>query len=320
MYRQLVRLGVIAALSLCALRPAFAAKKWTPAGLVDESCVHEIPNGALIDFGTGDVMMNGVRIGHQDKCQSTMDFGKAPEKSLGTLSSWAAWSEANATTIAGLTQFNALESKWTVPANPAAGSSSTVLWIFNSFITGHNTCATCGVIQPAIDWGYNGQYWEMAVWIVWGCDANGNNCGVGHSPPVQVSAGDIIDGYIDQSASTANGDTFYMEIYNYRNGNYSYGYVGIPPTWVKFATANAGVFEVRGLTSCNQLPTFSSSLTFTMEELYEAGPAWNTFNNVLPPSPSAPTWFSRSIGGSTPDCGFGASVHTDGSTILSWHN
>jgi hypothetical protein len=297
----------------------FAAPKQTPFGLIDDSCIREFPNGSTVDLHSGNVITSGKVTAHLDKCTKASQPDTRASSDLPTLFGWQAFAEARATTISGLTQFNGLTAEWNVPAAPPA-SNAAVQWFFDSFENSHQACPTCGIMQPALNWGYDGQFWEAAVWLVYGCDSNGNNCGVAHSSEVRVSSGDRLKGHIHQTASDPTiGDTFYILIYDKTSGAESWGYTTIPANWAKFNIADYAVYEVRGADSCSQLA--QSPATFSLINLYEAGPSWSSFNGVFPGSPNAPPWSPISFGGQVPDCGFGISLQNNStSATLTWHN
>jgi hypothetical protein len=297
-----------------------AAPKSTPVGPVDESCIFEIPNRGHIDLDTGDVSLDGVRVSHHDRCRTSptpVRLGPGSQ-SIPAADGWYAWTEAHATTISGMTQFDYLDASWTVPANPNDGNSS-IQYFFDSLQNSTAPCPTCALMQPVLSWNrFHAGTWEMSCWIVYGCDTSGNNCGVGHSPPVTVRAGDTLDGYMQQYAGGGGAnDSWYVSLSDYGTEQSTYMSFASLPSWPKFSVANAGVFEGFSLSSCSHLSA-TSPVRFSLQDLEEAGPAWNSHNVVLPGMAHAPTWNGRWNTVLTPQCSYGATIGQNIYTYLSW--
>jgi hypothetical protein len=82
---------------------------------------------------------------------------------LPDVNGWVVWAEANASNIGGVTAYDWIQAKFTVPPNPTAGGH--LLYYFISLET-----AGGDILQPVLQWGnsnrFGGQYWTIAAWYV----------------------------------------------------------------------------------------------------------------------------------------------------------
>src|SRR6202012_4873528 len=78
--------------------------------------------------------------------------------------------------------FTTLKSTWVVPDNPSILSDQ-LIYLFNGI-------QWPNIIQPVLQWGYSGQFWEIASWYV------GSNFAF-HTAPQRVNSGTVLTGMID---------------------------------------------------------------------------------------------------------------------------
>jgi hypothetical protein len=76
MFRPVCAAGALAVASYTFSSPALAGALPTPIGWVDESCIHEIPNGGALDLNSGDVTLAGHVVAHYEPCG--VPFPEAP--------------------------------------------------------------------------------------------------------------------------------------------------------------------------------------------------------------------------------------------------
>jgi len=286
----------------------------TPFGPADDSCVHEIPRGGGVDAQTGDVALNGATVSHIAPCTvSPTSTGSAHPPTTG---GWYEYSNTNATTIEGLTQFDYLDVSWSVPTTPSNPDSS-LTYLFPSLNAPDPPGQSLGMIlQPVLQWGIGpdggGNDWLFAAWGLWGCDAAGDNCSVGYSTPYETYAGYSLEGIVQQYAG--NLDAWNVSaIDNTQDLNYNFYIYNIPNSWPKFTTAQTGVLEAYNI-CCNNLSP-SDGIGFSLNGLYQAGPDWNSFNDVT--GTAAFSGFKNPFN-YAPHCTFTPTV-SNYYTILTWN-
>lgn len=277
---------------------------------MDDSCVTDVPRGGRIDAGRREVYdWDDNLVGNVKTC--TEQLPTCPANG-----GWYEWSWANAQTIGGLQQYNWFEEWWTVPRNPAPPNDDQPLeYYFPSLqsesVFGNQNTVT-GIVQPVLSWGYSGQEWEVSAWVLLQCNSS-CVCDMGVNGPFSgVNAGDSILGYMDQIAG--NPDGWEVDITDYTTGAYAYYQVtGIPNSWPKFNTAQGGVNENYGLNTCNDLSA-AHTIQFQDPYLYQAGPNWNSYNNVT----NSTSWSGHSAPMSLfPYCAWSVTANDTGTT-LNW--
>ena len=294
--------------SMAMWRESSAKTVSTPFGHADDSCVHEIPNGGVIDVQTGDVTVNKNVVTHLDSCTTSPFPLQTPSRNGGapTTVDWYEWSWATATNIDGLAQFDNLTTSWFVPENPSVPSNDTsVQYYFSSLQNGGGGCASNkAIIQPVLQWGndghFGGENWEIASWAVWGCNSSCNNCSIAFSPPENVSQFDTINGYLFRK-QFGNPDQWGIKITDDNGAYSSISLENIPNSWPKFNTAQSGVLEAYGnatqtipLNSCSELPP-NEAVTFSVTTILEGGPYWYSQND-------APLTWTTGTGSESPHC------------------
>jgi hypothetical protein len=290
--------------------------------------VHETPKGGKIDVQTGAVTLNGAVVDNFAPC--TVDWQlQTPEKtnSGGTTppstTGWYIWSDAQWVSISGANRpFDEFDEFWTVPNNPSPPSGDSPLeyiWYGlqnNQGLSSNGTgCGSSGnivLIQPVLQWGSNGSnggaFWSIASWQVWGCNSSCGSCSTAHSTYETTAAGRTISGFVYQVASNLDE----WEIYTMdSSGTYTYDYIwNIPNAWPKFGSAQGGVLENYGISSCQDFSP-SNSVTFNDNGTYAAYPSWNSFDAVDSLMSWGGWWTNPS-----PSCSWGVSAGS--ATTLSW--
>jgi len=275
----------------------------TPLGIVDRSCVHEVPSGSEVDED-GRVVLNGRVVAQYARCATPAD--QRTRKTVGaqppTTSGWMEWTWANAQTIGGLSYYSSFESTWRVPPVPFPNSS--LQYYFPSIQS------PTEILQPVLQYGNNG-YFSGVAWMLasWWVDSNNNYF---YSTPIAVSAGDEIFGQIliVQPAVVFFAPRYRIVSRDNTNGMSSTLTVNIRGP---FNTIQGGVLETYGLISCTYYPNHGTpmSIQFYNERVTQAGPNWNSFNVVTP------AWTDNITGSPSPYCNY-AVLHTGNSTTLTF--
>lgn len=157
-----------------------------PGGWAHPSCIHEVPDGAVVDDARGDVLLNGKVIAHHDKCAFPPRVGR-PSEGTGSGPLAAGYGGhimyTNQTQPAN-TPFYALAGQLTVPNGPSTATPQTVYY-YNGVQS--TVDANCGVLQPVLQWGQSpaggGAFWAIGSWF-WGA------AGQFHSALSRVNVGD----------------------------------------------------------------------------------------------------------------------------------
>jgi len=266
----------------------------TPGGLYHRSCVHEVPDGAIVGA-------NGVirrRDGTAFQVQSCATPGPVSVSGLGGSLSIGFGSptlpgphqsveDGEASAGTGHT-FRYISARWVVPPYPGTPwtSGDHVLFFFPA-LENSNT-----IIQPVLQYGYNnefgGAYWTIASWMC------GPDCF--HSVPHTVSVGDVLGGYVEAQGcggglcgwliNTVDSTQDYATSVGIAAGDFGQAND-------QYTTAFGGTAEVHGLTDCSQWPGggFTFSQIAVANELGSTSPSW--LHHVTNPSSD------------TPQCGFG---------------
>lgn len=227
--------GVIVVMAWMAIpRVATAKTVMTPFGPADDSCVHEIPNGAGVDVQTGDVSLNDATVSHIDPCTvSSTKAGSAAPQTVPPIQ-WYEYSNATPAVFSGVAQFDGIEVTWNVPSTPPPSNGSVTYYfpsVQNQNPDNENWSGEMLLLQPVLQYGISpaggGDYWALGSWGVWGCTQQGAMCQSGFSPLLRLNAGDSITGLIEQTAG--NLDAWYVQAYSkVLNENTWFTFTGIP--------------------------------------------------------------------------------------------
>lgn len=303
----LSQLGLAMAASGVLLAPAqaWAGRRATPFGEIDESCVTHVPRGGRVDVGRGNLEANG-------KTTPAAKCGEQIPACNSTSGGWYENSWATARNISGMSQYDYIAANWTVPTNPSPPNGDTPLEYFFPSLSAMSGSRSVAIIQPVMSWGYDAQEWEVSSWGLFNCDVN-CNCQVFVQGPVSgVNAGDSVGGVVSQYQGSP--DAWQIFISDSNSGSWANLDVwNIPNSWPKFTTAQSVVNENYHLNSCADLSP-QNYLWFTNVVLEQAGPSWNSHNNVT----SSTSWtIQNNSQGLFPSCSWAAGAN--GSLgLLTW--
>lgn len=254
----------------------------TPVGPIDATCAHELPNGATVDFGQGNVLdTNGSVLAHYDPCPDPMPgFPQLPSRGSGgdsgvtppnQIINWVESSQANSTTYV-----NSMTGDWQVPGNPSSNDGQLIFLFFS-------LQSSTAIIQPVIQYGSNGAfggyYWTMATWLVY------ENKYSFYTTPVTINVGDSIQG--EMVMITGSPQEWYLEMADTNISAYSYGETLIGDN-NPFSNADQAVLEAyqNGLqpTTCAVYPGVvdEGSTDFGDIQLTEPNPNWNEYKTWSP--------------------------------------
>jgi hypothetical protein len=292
-----------------------------PGRLIRPDCVHQIPSGAQIEFGsdgnpTGDVKLNGKVIAHFDSCpEQSIDTrflgsqaGQAPNPS-GYGDGWVEASEW-VLSLGSSDNIDDLSGYWYVPGPPAEGGA--LVYLFNG-IEGYGAAPDGGIwiMQPVLQWGNNsiwgGDYYTLASWVV-GPASSGY---AAYSSPIVVNSGDYLWGYSFQNGADGNIQDYYVNGDDTTTQQSSpYAFTSQSIHWV---IALSGVLEAYSVTSCSQYPSplggGPAETHFRQTEVAHGYPAYNFYNKL--------GFYGQQydyFGSGGPQCGF--SVSENGTTSL----
>ncbi len=275
-----------------------------PGELIRPECVHEIPNGANVEFGkngepSGDVTLNGKLIAHYDACSenavSTRHAesnqpakGKAP-----TINGWVEASQWDVS-LSSSDNIDLMDGYWYVPSNPSVNGG--LVYLFNGIEPSTENWILQPVLQYGVGYAGGGNYWTIASWLV------GPNY-VFHSGLVTVNPNNLIFGYTEITSTSGSNLNWKVQAYDENTGAYSWitaSTNGLHWTW-----AFSGVLEAYNIGSCSQLPS-SDYAYFYDSYVYHGFPA---YNYITPQG-----WYGAVYGTGGLSCGF--SVYSGNTTVL----
>lgn len=256
----------------------------TPAGWYHRSCVHVVEDGARIDRAHVVTRRNGTKY-QLPKCThpAWREGGsdqRPDEKVPGppTAPGWieAAWFEVNPPAW-----YKKITANWTVPPNPTGvypdPPETQVYYTFPGIQNAYY------IIQPVLQYGYNGlfggKFWTIASWH---CH-DSNDCDLSSSRPT-VTAGAALNGSVEASncvagtcswtitANVVNGVSTSLTVTD--NDDY---------TWI-----TGGAVEAYQFTACDQYPkngVFYSMVSVYDQNLTQVYPSWSKYvKNPVSPS------------------------------------
>ena len=270
----------------------------TPAGWRPKACVKEIPNGAHVSR-TGVVRRRDGTTFQIAKCNSTTVRPHIP--GLGSTSpggivapidtGWMEWSSYAVTSGS----FRSLTAGWRVPAAPTGSYSG--IQTYYSFPGLRNADY---IVQPVIQYGYNGAY-GGSYWtaVSWHCDF-GLNCT--HGTPILVYPGDSIVGTATATSCVNSICTWTITTVDQTRNTRSDWTVDDDDS---YRWATGGAVEVYWLTSCSQFPV--SGIWYSGLAIYDR-------NSTL----QSPDWTPNYFPNPNPSCQF--NVTSSASTVQLYHN
>lgn len=269
---------------------------FTPGGWTHPSCVHEVPEGAVIDGDHGDMMMDGKVVAHYEPCR----YPPKPmtrRSSLTGPASFGGWVEDTFQFAPAGQTFDYASSVITVPPAPSTKTPQTLYYFsgLQSSLDGN-----CGIIQPVLQWGKSpaggGSFWGIASW--WWSNTNQF-----HSALSRVNSGDAIFGGMSALGATQGA----WNIQAFDQTTRAQQTINLI-TACRFNLAFPAVFEVDGgspITTCSQVP---SKTVFTQIGL---GDGWPSLNFLT----YAPTNQIR-IGAAQPSCGWAITNGSQTTTLF----
>ncbi|HWA73308.1 MAG TPA: hypothetical protein VG937_13260 [Polyangiaceae bacterium] len=287
----------------------------TPVGGFHQSCVHEVPDGAVVDRD-GAIRLDGqvlrapsacafkrVRINREQVIRGTSGVeGVARQSSALGLDGWVSRVQASANNLGVFPpRFNGIESTMTVPPTPTVQLFQQI-YLFVSLTPADDQA----ILQPVLQWGGEaGNRWMVAGWFIDRAD------NVFHSTRVNVTAGETIKGTIRDVRNSCVGTDCQWEIKLLR-GNTSISSLRVNSTEA-YAHAQKAVFEAYKLTSCRQLP--SGVAYFLNTKLYAPYDPANVDARIE--VTGSVTW-KKTINPFDLSCGFDAVFPNPQTAVLTW--
>jgi len=225
-----------------------------PGQLIRPDCVHEVPNGARVEFGrhgqiTGDVTLDGALIAHYDACPEDAIVTRPRARTEGHRNPPGAgngWVKADQWNVplSSSDDIDYMAGTWTVPSYPSA--SGALIYLFN----GIESANASWILQPVLQYGLSpaggGNYWAIASWLVSSNQAF-------HSPLETVYPGNSISGFTEMTA--ISGGTHYWEVEVKDTTTGAYSHLSADVSGQHWTWAYAGVLDAYKVTSCSQFPT-----------------------------------------------------------------
>jgi hypothetical protein len=279
-----------------------------PGELIRPDCVHEVPNGAKVEFGqngqaTGDVTLNGAVIAHYDACSEAAVSTRHPQSTLAAstkghgqtpyINGWVEASQWDVSLKSG-DNVDLMDGLWYVPSNPSENGG--LIYLFNGIEPTTENWILQPVLQYGVGYAGGGNYWAIASWLV------GPNY-VFHGPLETVSPGNLIFGYTEMTGASGSTHDWRVEAYDETTGANSWitiGFSGLQWNW-----AFSGVLEAYDIGSCSQLPS-SDYAYFEDSSVYHGFPSYDYI------SPQG--WYGAIYQTGGLKCGFG--VYAGNTTVL----
>jgi hypothetical protein len=193
----------------------------TPGGLMPKSHVFLIEQGYHLSINNGQVTkvrdITGETVAvlgkaDQPSNQSNPGPGLLNQNNFAHLpgkaptapypNGWQAYGYWHAPSTQNITTFS---TTWTIPAAPTTNTGGTqLIYIFE----GTSNDAQTDIIQPVLQWGYNGVFgnssWTIANWYLWS-----DNTYAAYSPTIiGISPGTSLTGVISYNGPGTSGDSF----------------------------------------------------------------------------------------------------------------
>lgn len=161
----------------------------TPAGLYHRSCVHDVGRGATIEADDWIKGADGVRFQlpacefpHFSNARTSSEEPPPPD-----VNGWVVDGYRHTSNW-----IKTMQATWTVPPWPTNRADQVIY-----FFPGIEPESKDRILQPVLQWGYSGNWWEISSWSC------GSTCP--HSTPEYVNIGDTIVGTITGSSCTGAG-------------------------------------------------------------------------------------------------------------------
>lgn len=275
-----------------------------PGRLIRPDCVHEVPSGARIQFGsdgnpTGDVTMNGKLIAHYESCpEQSIDTRHVSEgqQDPGTGNGWVEASQWDVS-LGSTDNIANLDGYFHVPQPPAAGGA--LVYLFN----GLEPSSENWIMQPVLQWGDNGafggDYYVFASWLL-----GPKGSGIAYySTPYNVTPGDYLLGINQQNGVSGSSDLSYF-VNSYDETTHQSSVLNLTSENLHWVWAFAGVLEAYGVTSCSQFPPNDVSHFYQTQVAH----GYPSFKNIDPEE-----FYGALYNYGGPQCNFSVSVSGNGS-------
>jgi len=174
----------------------------TPAGWYHSSCVHPVPNGALVDARTGVVTRRDGTTFSTPKCQYPASRKSQSQGGGNDNYPWFQWLEYAYDSLPETNWVTGMSGWWSVPAAPTSTYNSQQTYYAWLGVQEYPDTGNPHLLQPVLQFGYSphwgGQYWTAASWFC------GDQCY--HSTQhLMVYPGDVMWGSI--GSNNCVGDT-----------------------------------------------------------------------------------------------------------------
>lgn len=225
----------------------------TPTGEFHRSCVHYIPDGAVVDGDT--VRFRDGRVSALPVCLfaprlMTIPLDMLPEASRSGIARRPTIPALNANgwverVWARSGPYKGLSADWKVPNAPGPRS-----YVNNgmTFFTFPGLMNSSWILQPVLQFG-RAQYFVADYWTVQSYRCNDFTCD--HGSPIRVTTGDVIHGDVSASNCSSNQCLWTVTTRDVSTGQASTLLVNDTPN---YETAISGVAEQYGISFCNDLP------------------------------------------------------------------
>jgi hypothetical protein len=266
----------------------------TPYGFFHPSCMTRVePGETALEDGTIRTAKGDVRTvppcteTRFDPVGHAMPIGSARSTpspaSPASTTAYNGWIESYNTSSIGALSY--LAATWIVPAPPAAPNDGQTIYFFNG-LEGLPTVES--ILQPVL--GFSGGHWTATSW---NCCKSGTTY---YGNTIDVNPGDVILGTINGTGCDASSglcNSWSIQTLDQNTGEAAVLQTsawGVAENWVF-----AGVLEVYGVASCDDLPA-SGQLAF-------ANQAYTTVTGTSP----AANW-QLGLGTVSPACGYGGTI------------
>ena len=256
----------------------------TPAGLYHRSCVHKIPDAAVVNANRQVRLPTGASY-QIPRCLYPPRSSVPRGKQAPVVSGWIEYALA---TNSG--PYKRIVADWNVPITPANAFTYTSSPPRKTYYTFPGLMSSEYIIQPVIQFGHNGHYggsyWTMTSWH---CN-DGSDCI--YNGPVSVNSGDAIHG--DVSASNCSGGNCTWTITNTRVSTSQQTILTVVDT-ENYWRAVGGAVEVYNLATCLDFPShtnlaqsgvFYSGIALYDNSYNQTTPSWSAQYPTPSPNPS----------------------------------
>ena len=220
-----------------------------PGALVRPDCVHEIPEGAAVNFSDDDrsgddVTLNGQIIAHYDPCPEAPIDTRHLVQEPTTGNGWVQASQWDVPLKSG-DNIDWMQGYWIVPSIPKTNGA--LVYLFNGIEPTGGGVIMQPVLQHGSNGAFGGNYWVIASWLAKQTSSNSY-----YSKPLGVNPGDLLVGTTEQTG--ASGGKLYYLVDAYDSNTGANTRLSVWSTGHQWVWAYAGVLEAYYVTSCSEYP------------------------------------------------------------------